>query len=69
MILYCRLKRLIKGRVFFDRWIGSMLVHYNYYEDTIEIKNSKFEILESLSLKFFKFKPSQKAKQYLKQMF
>lgn len=46
-----------------------MLVHYNYYEDTIEIKNSKFEILESLPLKFFKFKPSQKAKQYLKQMF
>lgn len=65
MLLYCRLKTLIGDNVCFDRWVGDTLIHFNYYENALEIKNKKFEIVERIPLIFFKFRPSPYAKNLL----
>jgi hypothetical protein len=64
-MLYFKIKRLIRNKISFDRTIKKYHVHYNYYEDSIEIKNEKYEILEQIPLKLFKFRPSSMAKRLL----
>jgi len=65
-MLYFKIKRLIGNKISFDRAIQRYHIHYNYYEEAIEIKNERYEILEQIPLKLFKFRPSSMAKKLLK---
>ena len=65
-MLYLKIKKLIRNKISFDRDIQRYHIHYNYYEEAIEIKNERYEILEQIPLKLFKFRPSSLAKRLLK---
>ena len=56
MLWYYRIKRCIGQQFIYDKWIGNFLVHYNFYEKTIEIKQvteEHFNILYTIQLKWF----------------
>ena len=68
MLLLLKIKKLVKNHVSFDKFIQKYLIHYNFYESTIEIKDEKFRIIESIPLRLFRFRPSKKARNLLKQL-
>lgn len=50
---YFRIKKCIGSRVCYDRWIDRKLVHYNFYENSIEIKDDTFNIIYDCKIKLF----------------
>lgn len=67
MIMYMRIRRKIQNKVCFDKWFGDILVHYNYYANSIEIKkieNNSFNTLYDVKIRPF-MKVDYKYKDYI----
>ena len=68
-MLYFKIKKLIKGKLSFDRHVGELYIHYNIYDNAIELKSESFEVVEQIPITFFKFLHlSPRAKYYLKRL-
>lgn len=65
---YIRLKMKLGKQVCFDKWFNNVLVHYNYYTNSIEIKeiqNNIFVLLYSVNIRPF-MKIDSRYKNYIK---
>ena len=50
---YFRIKKCIGCKVCYDKWLDNKLVHYNFYENQIEIKDDLFNILYDCKIRLF----------------
>ena len=59
LLLFFRFKSILKDHVSYDKNVlfkgRDFLVHYNYYSNCLELKNTKYDILGEIKLKFFNF--------------
>lgn len=50
---YFRIRKCIDNRICYDKWVDKKLVHYNFYENQIEVKDDSFNILYDCKIKLF----------------
>jgi hypothetical protein len=59
LFLFFKFKAILKDHVSYDKHVlfkgRDFLVHYNYYFNCLELKNTKYDILGSLNLRLFDF--------------
>lgn len=59
LFLFFKFKSLLKNHVSYDKHVlfkgCDFLVHYNYYSNCLELKNSNFDLLGYLPLHLFDF--------------
>lgn len=65
---YFRIRKCIDNRISYDVWVDNMLVHYNFYENQVEVKNNSFNILYDCKIKPF-MKVDKKWKRLFKAAF
>ena len=65
---YFRIRKCIDNRICYDKWVNNMLVHYNFYENQVEIKNKSFNILYDCKIRLF-MKVDKKWKSLFKEAF
>lgn len=56
---YFKLKRLLRNKISYDKWVtlrcADYLVHYNYYTNSIDVKDRGFDTLYTVRISPFMF--------------
>lgn len=68
MYWFIKIKKCLKGHFLYDRWVDGYLVHYNFYDNTIEIKDKAFKDVYYVDINLF-MKVNKKWKRYVKKAF
>lgn len=59
IFLFFKFKILLKDHVSYDKHVyfkgRHFLVHYNYYSDSLELKNTKYDLLGEIKLRLSNF--------------
>jgi len=70
LLQYIKLKMMLGDKISYDRWISlggrNFLVHYNYYEKCMEIKDESYNVLQSFFIRPLMFRYDRQLMSVLK---
>lgn len=53
MFWFFKIRKHVKNHFLFDKWVNDVLVHYNFYENQIELKDRDLKLLYYVDIKPF----------------